>query len=244
MSRATGYDRHITIFSPEGRLHQVEYAFKAIKAGNLTAVGVRGQDSCVVVTQKKVPDKLIDPSTITSMFKITRNIGCVMTGMTADSSAYVQRARALAAEYKHQNGYDIPVHYLANRLADKAQVYTQNAWMRPYGVGCILIAVDDEGGPQLYRCDPAGTFAGFRACAMGQKDIEAFNFLEKKLKKKPDLDESATVELGITTLQHIYSSDFKPSEIEVAVVTAGNTAFRVLSEQEVDRHLTAISERD
>ena len=244
MSRAPGYDRHITIFSPEGRLYQVEYAFKAIKSNNVTSVGVRGKDSCVVVTQKKVPDKLIDASTMTNMFKITQHIGCVMTGLTADSTAYVQRARYMAAEFKHENGYDMPIHYLANKLADKAQVYTQNAWMRPYGVACMLISFDDEAGPQLYRCDPAGTYAGFRACALGQKDVEAFNFLEKKLKKEPELDFDETVQLAISTLQSIYSSDFKAAEIEVAVVSSTNTRFRVFTEAETEKHLTAIAERD
>ena len=244
MSRAPGYDRHITIFSPEGRLYQVEYAFKAIKSANVTSVAVRGKDSCVVVTQKKVPDKLIDPDTITSVHKITQHIGCSMTGMTADASAYVQRARIIAARFKFDNGYEVPIHYLANKLADKAQVYTQNAWMRMFGVGVLLIGIDEETGPQLFRCDPAGTYAGFKACAVGQKDVESVNFLEKKLKKNPELGYNETVELAISTLQSVYSSDFKPSELEVAVVAHQNREFRVLSDDAVEEHLTAISERD
>ena len=165
MSRGSsaGYDRHITIFSPEGRLYQVEYAFKAIKSVNLTSVGVRGADCVVVLTQKKVPDKLHVAEQISNMYKITPNIGAVMTGIVPDARASVKRLRAEAAQFKFDHGYEVPVSYLAKRAADRAQLYTQHANMRPLGIAMILVGIDEEGDkktPQLYRCDPAGWING------------------------------------------------------------------------------------
>ncbi|RQM19965.1 hypothetical protein B5M09_002638 [Aphanomyces astaci] len=157
-----GYDRHITIFSPEGRLFQIEYAFKAVKESNLTSVAVRGATSCVVVTQKKVPDKLIDPDSVTNIFKITPAIGALLTGLYGtDAKAQVQRLRYEAHEFENKFGYPVPVHVLAKRLADisqvrffitylpslvsssSAQVYTQHASMRALGVVTILIGYVD-----------------------------------------------------------------------------------------------------
>nr|XP_040131295.1 proteasome subunit alpha type-6 [Ictidomys tridecemlineatus] len=208
MSRGSsaGFDRHITIFSPEGRLYQVEYAFKAINQGGLTSVAVRGKDCAVIVTQKKVPDKLLDSSTVTHLFKITENIGCVMTGMTADSRSQVQRARYEAANWKYKYGYEIPVDMLCKRIADISQVYTQNAEMRPLGCYWFVLTL-------LRGHIPVGR-------------------------------EMSSIKTAITCLSTVLSIDFKPSEIEVGVVTVENPKFRILTEAEIDAHLVALAERD
>ncbi|KAI2397603.1 Proteasome subunit YC7alpha/Y8 (protease yscE subunit 7) [Ophidiomyces ophidiicola] len=254
MSGSAGYDRHITIFSDQGRLYQVEYAFKAITAANITSLGIRGKNCAVVLSQKKVPDKLIDPSSVSHVFKISPNVGCVVTGSIADGRASINRARSEAAEFKYKFGYEMPCDVLAKRLANISQVYTQRAYMRPLGVATTLISVDSEFGPQLYKCDPAGYYVGYRATASGPKQQEILNYLEKKLKSKDYADGTweDVVELAITALSNVLSVDFKKTEIEIGIVGGPSAdgkegtdpAFRTLTEEEIDDRLQAISEKD
>lgn len=102
-----------------------EYAFKAITAANITSVAVRGNTCAVVLSQKKVPDKLIDPSSVSYIFKLSSSVGCVMTGSIADARASAMRARGETAEFRYKNGYEMPCDVLAKRLANINQVYTQ-----------------------------------------------------------------------------------------------------------------------
>jgi len=126
--------------------------------------------------------------------------------------------------------------------------------MRPYGVAQILVSVDLEFGPQLYKCDPAGYFVGYKATAAGPKQQEALNHLEKKMKNKDAAEGSweDVVELGISTLSTVLSVDFKKGELEVGIVGGPNAGgqegpdptFRVLTEEEIEERLQAISEKD
>jgi 20S proteasome subunit alpha 1 len=246
MSRGTsaGYDRHITIFSPEGKLHQIEYALKAIKHTGQTCVAVRGEDSVVVVTQHKVPDKQLDGTSVSSLYKISDKIGCAIIGSPGDSRWQCQKTRQECHEFRHKFAYDVPVSYLARRMGDIAQIYTQHMYMRPIGAQTVFIGIDEEVGPQLFATDPSGVTLGYKALSVGAKDQEAKNMLEKRLKAADALDTQATINLAIGTLQGVLQIDFKPSDIEVGVVTTEDPNFRKLSEADIDAALIAIAERD
>merc|ERR1712072_218835 len=195
---SAGYDRHITIFSPEGKLFQVEYAFKAIKHTGRTCVAVRGTDSVVVVTQHSVPEKFIDGTSVSNLYKISDHIGCAIIGSPGDSRYQAQKARQECHEFKHKFAYDVPVEYLARRMGDIAQIYTQHAYMRPIGAQTVFIGIDEEVGPQLYTADPSGVAMGWKAASVGPKEVEARNMLEKRLKTSDALDTQATINLAIS----------------------------------------------
>lgn len=218
----------------------------------MTSIGVRGEDCVVLITQKKIQDRLIKAESVTHMFSITPSIGCLVTGRIADARSQVQRARYEAAEFKFNYGYDVPVSYLAKRMATINQLFTQYAGYRPCGVSLMLCSVDevDGEGPQLYKVDPAGYYAGFLATASGQKEPDASNILEKNLKDKTKLSYQETLFTAISSLQSVVNSEFRADEVEVAVVQSSSTSptqensFRLLTDAEVTTILNDLANRD
>lgn len=244
---AAGYDRHITIFSPEGRLFQVEYAFKATNQTNINSLAVRGRNSTVVINQKKVPDKLLEASTVSYIFPISRTIGMVANGAIPDARNAALRAKAEAAEYRYKYGYDMPCDVLAKRMANLSQIYTQRAYMRPLGVILTFVSVDEELGPSIYKTDPAGYFVGYKATATGPKQQEISTRLENSFKNNSlnVVDEETwekVVEFGISHLIDSLGTDFTKKDIEVGVAIEGK--FFVLTEEQIEERLVAIAEQD
>ena len=152
-------------------------------------------------------------------------------------------ARKIASEFEFDNGFPIPVDSLAKRIADYNQVFTQHAGRRIFACVTMLMSVDDELGPQLWRIDPAGVCMGFKAATAGVKEQEATNNLEKKFKgDSPPTSELEVTRAAIDTLQAVLGEEFKAHDLEVAVVNASGG--RILTSTEVDSHLTAIAEAD
>lgn len=252
MSRTAGYDRHISVFSPEGRLYQVEYAIKASKSLGLNIVAARSSHGVVIASQKTHPEKLADSSYQSSIYAISTDVCMAVSGILPDGFALVQRARQIAAKFADKNGYTIPPKVLAMKLADMAQVYTQHAYMRPYAstvlvVGCeetVQASAAPQGG-QLYKIDPSGHYAGFKAVAIGSKEQEAGNLLEKKLAAggplgSGSLDQAAFI--ALETLQTTLGGSVRAKDVEVVVV--GANGVKRMSEEEIEELLVEIAERD
>ena len=241
--RMSAHEYQITIFSPEGKLHQIEYAFKAIKSCNLTSIGVRGRDCVAVCIEKKIDDRMIDPASITHIHRITSEVGCLVTGRESDGRAWISRLRHEAFKYLEENGHQIPVDILAMRAADIAQLYTQKSFMRPYAVELMLFSVDNERGPQLFGVDPAGHFMSYFGVSAGVKEHEASDILEKEFKKRENfnnLSEEETIRVAIESLQNTMGLDFKPTDIEVAMVNRETRTFKKLSVEEIEANLQII----
>ena len=117
-------DKMMKIFAPDGRIYQMEYAFKAIQSFGQTSIAIRGKDSVVVCCQKKVPDKLIVPDSVTNVFSISEDIGVIMVGNMNDARFLVQYLRSIGAEYKMKFQYEIPVKVLATRMGQYLQKYS------------------------------------------------------------------------------------------------------------------------
>ncbi|KAF6776887.1 hypothetical protein AHF37_03481 [Paragonimus kellicotti] len=244
-SSASGFDRFMTIFSPDGRLFQVEYSLKAVSVDGLISVGVRGDDCAVVASQLKLPDKLIERESVTRLFRLTDSTGCIMTGMIPDCRAQVHRARAEAAEFKYKHGYEMPCDVLVRRIGEINQVYTQSAEMRPLGCAMLAISFDQEyGKPMLYKVDPSGFVAGHKAVAVGDKQVPAMTYLEKEIRKKENYNLEEAIEVAVRCLSHIHAMEFKATELEIGVVSKADPVFRKLSVEEVDNLLNTMAERD
>ena len=173
---AAGYDRAITVFSPDGRLYQVEYAIETVRRGTL-AVGIKSKDGVVIAVEEKA--RKLQVSDVTQkIFQIDDHIGVAAAGYIPDARTQVDHARFFAQSNRLIYDEPVDVEGVAKNLADMAQQFTQYAGVRPYGVALILAGVD-KNGASLYQTDPSGTYIGYDAVAIGMEVIRLMNSWKK-----------------------------------------------------------------
>jgi len=137
-----GYDRAITVFSPDGRLLQVEYAREAVKRGT-TSLGIKYKDGVLLAVDKRIASKLIETKSIEKIFQIDESIGIATSGLVADARVLVDRARIEAQASRITYGEAIGVELLAKKICDFKQLYTQHGGVRPFGIALLIAGVND-----------------------------------------------------------------------------------------------------
>lgn len=230
---SAGYDRAITIFSPDGRLYQVEYALETVRRGSL-AVGIQTRDGVVLAVEEK-GRKLQSGDSVIKMFQIDDHVGAVGAGYIPDARIQVDSARVLAQSNRLIYDEPVDVEAIAKRIADMNQQYTQYAGVRPFGVSLIIAGVD--AGPVVFLADPTGTYSGFHAIAIGQGSDQVNDYLEKNY--SPDLSMDAAVTLAIECIYLVSEEKTGTAHIKVAVVETETRKWRRLAEQELAKSASA-----
>jgi len=181
-SIGTGYDLYTSVFSPDGRVFQVEYAAKAVENSG-TAIALRGKDGVVFAVEKIVQSKLHEKTANKRIFSADRHVGVALSGLLADGRALVERANDEAANYRMRYGSNIPVKYLADRVSQYMHAYTLYSGVRPFGANVMLSSYSEEKGAELYCLEPSGVNYGYWGCAAGKAKQTAKTEIEKlKLK--------------------------------------------------------------
>jgi len=228
------YDRASTVFSPDGRLFQVEYAKEAVRRG-ATAIGIVCVDGVALVAYKNAGTSLIIPETMKKIFEIDGHIAATASGLIADARRLVDVARLEAQRHRMAYGESIGLEAMSKELCDLMQVYTQYGGVRPFGVSLLVAGVDEK--PKLYEAEPSGALTGYRACAIGSGKKEVEEFFEKEYKENLTL--SAGIELALKALRKSGDLKIEPPNIEIAVCPSKTKTFEVLSAKEVEKHLKA-----
>lgn len=231
---AQAYDRAITVFSPDGRLFQVEYAREAVKRGT-TAVGVRCKDGVVLLVDKRVASHLVVPQSIEKIFAIDQHIGCASSGLVADARALVDRARVEAQMNRVTYEERIPVETLVKKICDFKQSYTQIGGGRPFGTALLVAGLDDS-GPHLFETDPSGALIEYQASAVGSGRPQAMDALEEGF--KAGLSRDAAIELGLQALHGATDGKLNAEALEIAVVDEAD-GFRRLADDDVAQRVKA-----
>ena len=233
-----GYDRAITVFSPDGRLYQVEYAIETVRRGTI-AVGIKSKDGIVIAVEEK-PRKLQISETAQKIFQIDDHVGVAAAGYIPDARSQVDNARFFSQSNKMIYDEEVEVETIAKHLADQCQQYTQYAGVRPYGVALILGGVVNN-TPQLYLTDPSGTYISYDAISIGSGSDSVTDFLEKTYKEELTLDEASTLAAAGIYL----SSEDKEgtSHIRMAHIKSENGLYELVSDEQVVSYANSAKEK-
>ncbi|HPY59914.1 MAG TPA: archaeal proteasome endopeptidase complex subunit alpha [Methanospirillum sp.] len=227
------YDRAITVFSPDGRLYQVEYAREAVKRGT-TAVGIKCREGVVLIVDKRINSRLLEANSIEKIFRIDEHIGVASSGLVGDARALVDRARVEAQINRITYDEPIDVETLAKKLGDHMQTYTQFGGARPYGTALLITGMAD-GEFRLFETDPSGTLLEYKATGIGTGRAAVMKLFEEGYTYECSIKDA--ISLGLKALHEATEGKFDVNTIEIGVITGEEGQFRKMTREEVASYI-------
>jgi proteasome alpha subunit len=230
------YDRAITVFSPDGRLFQVEYAREAVKRGT-TTVGLKFKDGVVLIVDKRIASRLMEPKSIEKIFRIDEHVGCATSGLVADARILVDQARVIAQISKITYDEKMGVEALVKRICDFKQNYTQYGGVRPFGTALLVAGVDEQ-GEHLFETDPSGALVSYKAGSIGAGRNSVMEVFEEDYRENMEKEEA--ILLGLKALLKATDEDkLNPKAVEIGIVRREEN-FRQLEESEVESYIAKL----
>jgi len=228
-----GYDRAITMFSPDGRLLQVEYAKKTVHQGS-TAIGVICKDGVLLVADKRVVDPLIVSDAIEKIWEIDNHIGATASGILSDARVLVERAQLFAQRNKITYDSSVDVSDVVKDVCNLKQLCTQSGGLRPFGVS-LLIAGVDVTGPVLYQTDPTGIFFQYKACAIGEGEEGVSDILHKEYRETMTIKDA--LKLCLSAMRRVLDKEFNSNRIEAAYISSAEKMFTKVKKDEIEKSI-------
>jgi proteasome alpha subunit len=230
------YDRAITVFSPDGRLFQVEYALETVNRG-ATILGIVCNEGIVLAAEEKLESKLQDASFTWKIFPVDAHVGAAVVGLGSDARILIDQARVYCQSNRLMYDEPIDVEVLSKRIGDIKQLYTQHAGVRPFGVS-IIFGGNDKTGNRLFSTDPSGTYRAYKAVAVGVGRETVEGILKTEYSEDLSLDE--TVKLAIKCLKKALQARDEQLRVKVAVIPASTKTFQPMSDEEIDKILKTV----
>ena len=229
-SQQQAYDRGITIFSPDGRLYQVEYAREAVKRGT-ASVGVRAEDGVVLAAEKRARSPLMEPASIEKLHKADDHAGVASAGHVADARQLIDFARREAQVNRLRYGEAVGIETLTKTITDHIQQYTQIGGARPFGVALIVGGIEN-GEPRLFETDPSGTPYEWQALSIGSDRNDLREYLETEYEEGISTDEA--VGLALDTLAETTDEGLTPEGVGVATITVDDEQYAEKPNEEIE----------
>ncbi len=229
------YDRAITVFSPDGRLFQVEYAMELVNRG-ATILGIKCSEGVVLGAEETI-EPLEEAEFSWKIFKIDEHIGAAIVGLSSDARILVDQARIYAQSNRLTYDEPIDVEVVTKRVCDIKQLYTQHGGVRPFGVSIIFGGVDKTGN-RIFMTHPSGTYKGHKATAVGAGRETVMTILKDEYKEDMSLKDA--VNLAVRCLIKALEARQLQPRIKIAVVPAATKKFEMLSESDVEGYIKSL----